>query len=204
MEWLPALAAFTLVAALLAITPGLDTALVLHTAAARGARAAWRAAVGIAMGCLAWGLLAAAGLSAALLASATLFGAIKLAGAAYLVWLGIGLLRQRRADLGAASADGPADPLRQGLLTNLLNPKVGLFYVALLPQFVPPGAPAFALILAMTLIHTVLGLVWFALLIAAANRIGDLLRRPRVLLWLDRATGGLFIALGLKLALAAR
>lgn len=204
MSWLPALAAFTLVAALLAITPGLDTALVLHTLAAQGARAAWRAALGIALGCLAWGLLAAAGLSAVLLASAPLFGAIKLAGAVYLVWLGIGLLHTRRSNLDGASAPGSGDPLRQGLLTNLLNPKVGLFYVALLPQFVPPGAPAFGLILAMTLIHAALGLAWFALLISAAARIADLLRRPQMLLWLDRATGGLFIALGLKLALASR
>lgn len=204
MDWLSPLAAFSLVAALLAITPGLDTALVLHTATTRGARAAWRAALGIALGCLAWGLLAAAGLSAVLLASATLFGAIKLAGAAYLVWLGIGLLRKPRAALASASGAGGADPLRQGLLTNLLNPKVGLFYVALLPQFVPVGAPPFALILAMALIHSLLGLIWFALLIAAIARIAPLLRRPSVLLWLDRLTGGLFIALGLKLATATR
>jgi threonine/homoserine/homoserine lactone efflux protein len=94
--------------------------------------------------------------------------------------------------------------LRQGLLTNLLNPKVGLFYVALLPQFVPVGAPPFALILAMTLIHAALGLAWFGLLIAATARIAPLLRRPRVLAWLDRLTGGLFVVLGLKLALTSR
>lgn len=199
-----ALAAYTFAAALLTITPGLDTALVLHLAATRGRQAAWRAGLGIALGCLAWGLLAAAGLSAALVASAKLFTAIKLAGAAYLVWLGIGLLRAKPHAPEAGPVGAAEDTFRRGLLTNLLNPKVGLFYVAFLPQFVPAGAPVFALTLAMTAIHAALGLAWFALLIAATGRAAGWLERPRVRLWLDRIIGGLFVGLGVKLALASR
>lgn len=204
MTWTTALATFTLAALLLTMTPGLDTALVLHTAAARGGRAAWLASLGIALGCLAWGLLAAAGLSALLLASAGLFTAVKLAGALYLVWLGIGLLRARRRELPEASDHSSGPVFRKGLLTNLLNPKVGLFYVAFLPQFVPAGAPPFLTIALLAAIHAGLGLAWFGLLIAATRRIERVLRRPAVLRWLDRVTGGLFIALGLKLALASR
>lgn len=199
-----AIIAYTFAAALLTITPGLDTALVLHTAASRGAKAAWLAGLGIALGCLAWGVLAAGGLSAVLLASTSLFTALKLAGAVYLVWLGIGLLRGPGAHLPQQPTEGGGDPFRRGLLTNLLNPKVGLFYVAFLPQFVPAGAPLFAMTLAMTLIHALLGLAWFALLIAATRQAEGLLRRPGVMAWLDRITGGFFVGLGLKLALSSR
>lgn len=199
-----ALIAYTFAAALLTITPGLDTALVLHTAASRGAKAAWSAGLGIALGCLAWGLLAAGGLSAVLLASASLFTALKLAGAIYLVWLGVGLLRKPAGQFQTEQAEAGNDPFRRGLLTNLLNPKVGLFYVAFLPQFVPAGAPLFAMTLAMTAIHAALGLLWFALLIAATRQAEGLLKRPGVMRWLDRITGGLFVGLGIKLALDSR
>jgi threonine/homoserine/homoserine lactone efflux protein len=204
MTWTAALATFTLAALLLTMTPGLDTALILHTAAGRGGRAAWLAALGIALGCLAWGLLAAAGLGALLLASAALFTAIKLAGALYLIWLGIGLLRARRGELPGKALPPAGSPFRKGLLTNLLNPKVGLFYVAFLPQFVPAGAPPFLTIALLGAIHAGLGLAWFGLLIAAAAWIEPVLRRPQVLRWLDRLTGTLFVALGVKLALASR
>lgn len=199
-----ALIAFTFAAALVTITPGLDTALVLHTAATRGAKAAWSAGFGIALGCLAWGLLAAGGLSAVLLASSSLFAGLKLAGAAYLVWLGIGMLRRPGRRSAANPAETGGDPFRRGLLTNLLNPKVGLFYVAFLPQFIPAGAPLFVLTLAMTFIHALLGLIWFALLITLARQAEGMFRRPDVLGWLDRITGGVFVGLGFKLAFDSR
>jgi len=201
---LTGLAAFSLAAALLTVSPGLDTALVLHTAAREGAAAAWRAALGIALGCLAWGVLAAAGLSAALLASSTLFATLRLAGAAYLVWLGIALLWDSTVRSSKPVEARGATPFRRGLLTNLLNPKVGLFYVAFLPQFIPPGGDVLALTLAMAAIHAALGLAWFALLIGATRKIGPWLARPAVSRTLDRLTGGLFVALGAKLALNAR
>jgi threonine/homoserine/homoserine lactone efflux protein len=199
-----ALIAYTFAAALLTITPGLDTALVLHTAASRGAKAAWSAGFGIVLGCLGWGLLAAGGLSAVLLASSSLFAGLKLAGAAYLVWLGFGMLRRPGTQLPVHQAETVIDPFRRGLLTNLLNPKVGLFYVAFLPQFIPAGAPLFAMTLAMTAIHALLGLIWFALLIVLARQAEGMLRRPGVLGWLDRITGGVFVGLGLKLAFDSR
>ena len=201
---LTALAAFSLAAALLTVTPGLDTALVLHTAAREGAAAAWRAALGIALGCLAWGVLAAAGLSAVLLASSTLFATLRLAGGAYLVWLGIALLWGSTVRSSKPVEARGATPFRRGLLTNLLNPKVGLFYVAFLPQFIPAGSDVLALTLAMAAIHAALGLAWFALLIGATRKIEPWLARPAVSRTLDRLTGGLFVALGAKLALDAR
>jgi threonine/homoserine/homoserine lactone efflux protein len=199
-----ALIAYTFAAALVTITPGLDTALVLHTVASRGAKAAWHASLGIALGCLTWGLLAAGGISAVLLASASLFTALKLAGALYLVWLGVGLLRRPGAQVGVDRAEAGSRPFRRGLLTNLLNPKVGLFYVAFLPQFIPAGAPLLVMTLAMTFIHALLGLIWFALLIALARQANNLLGRPGVLGWIERITGGLFVGLGLKLAFDTR
>ena len=204
MDALTALAAFTLAAALLTITPGLDTALVLHTAARHGAVAAWRAGLGIALGCLVWGVLAAFGLSAALLASGALFAALKLAGAAYLIWLGIALLRNPARESPKPAVADAGTPFRRGLLTNLRNPKVGLFYIAFLPQFIPAGADVLAMTLAMAAIHAMLGLAWFALLIAATQTIEPWLARTEVRRGLDRLTGGLFVALGAKLALDAR
>lgn len=205
-----ALLAFTLAAGLLTITPGLDTAIVLRTAAVEGPRRAALAAVGVLLGCLAWGGAVALGLGALLQASALAFEILRWAGAAYLVWLGLGLLLRPRArfDLGAgeAPAAGRGDLawLRRGLLTNLLNPKVGVFYISFLPQFLPAGAPAGSFIFGLAAIHAVLGLAWFGLLIGATRPVSGLLRRERVVQGLDRITGGVFLAFAARLALAPR
>jgi threonine/homoserine/homoserine lactone efflux protein len=141
-----ALIAFGLAAGLLTITPGLDTALVLRTAAAEGWRRAAAVAVGIGLGCLAWGAAAAFGAGALLVASHAAYTILKWAGAAYLVWLGVNLLRKPRAafDAGAGAGEaalgGLAAALAKGFWNNLLNPKVGVFYVSFLPQFIPTGA----------------------------------------------------------------
>ncbi|MEZ5531617.1 MAG: LysE family translocator [Steroidobacteraceae bacterium] len=199
------LLAFTAAAALLTATPGLDTALVLRTAIAVGARPALRAGMGIVIGCFTWGLLAAFGLGALIALSAFAFDLVKIAGAAYLAWLGLRLLRP-----GARPAPGHVDPraasdwLRRGLLTNLLNPKVGVFYVSFLPQFIPAGANVIAMTLLMTAIHALLGLLWFSLLVSATRPLSRLLANATLVRWLDRITGGLFIAFGIRLALAAR
>src|SRR3954462_15015043 len=143
MTPIPALAAFAAAAALLSITPGLDTALVLRTAAAEGRRRALQAALGIAAGCLVWGLATALGLGALLAASKAAYTVLKWAGAAYLVWLGINLILKPRERFELAAADqaraGQRSWLLRGFLTNILNPKVGVFYVSFLPQFVPAG-----------------------------------------------------------------
>jgi threonine/homoserine/homoserine lactone efflux protein len=203
-----ALLAFSVAAGLLTITPGLDTALVLRTAAAEGPKRAALAGLGIVTGCLAWGAAVALGLGALLAASTLAFTILKWAGAAYLVWLGLGLILKprQRFDLDAATApagDGLAW-MRRGLLTNLLNPKVGVFYVSFLPQFLPQGVPAGPFIFLLAALHAVMGLVWFAALIAATRPIAGALKRAAVVRWLDRLTGGVFLAFGLRLALERR
>jgi threonine/homoserine/homoserine lactone efflux protein len=203
-----ALIAFAVAAGLLTLTPGLDTALVLRAAAVEGPKRAALAAVGIGVGCLAWGAAAALGLAALLQASALAFTALKWAGAAYLVWLGLNMLLRPRArfEVMAAAPSGESDTawLRRGLLTNLLNPKVGVFYVSFLPQFLPTGVAPAPFLFLLAGLHVVMGLVWFACLIAATQPIATALKRPAVVRWLDRATGAVFLGFGVKLALERR
>ncbi len=203
-----ALLAFSLAAGLLTVTPGLDTALVLRTAVTEGPRRAFAAALGIGMGCMAWGLAAAVGAGALLTASQMAYTALKWAGAAYLVWMGVGLIAKprNRFEVGAASptGGGAAASLRRGLLTNLLNPKVGVFYISFLPQFVPAQADPAVFGALLASVHVAMGLIWAGLLIAATAPLAELLRKASVIRWLDRITGGVFIAFGLRLALDRR
>lgn len=201
-----ALAAYAVAAALLTVTPGLDTALTLRTAAAEGPRSAVLAALGIVTGCLVWGALVALGLGALLAASTLAFTVLKWVGAAYLVWLGLKLiLRPRSAfDAGHGPARRPGSAFRSGLLTNLLNPKVGVFYVSFLPQFLPERVTPAPFIFLLAAIHALIGLAWLSMLVLATRPIAGLLRRSEVVRWLDRATGGVFLAFGLKLALERR
>lgn len=203
------LIAFAVAAGLLTITPGLDTALVLRTAAAEGWRRAAAVAVGIGLGCLAWGAAAAFGAGALLVASHTAYTILKWAGAAYLVWLGLRLLRKPRAafDTGAGEAppsDDLAAALAKGFWNNLLNPKVGVFYVSFLPQFIPTGASPAVFGLLLASIHVVMGLAWSGGLILATAPIAKALRKPGVVKWLDRVTGGVFVAFGVRIALERR
>jgi len=195
------LIAFTLAAALLTVTPGIDTALVLRTASAEGPRRAFAASVGICLGCLAWGGLVAVGLGILLEASALAYAILKWIGAAYLLYLGLRLIFARRPEAGTAPAAPGANWFARGLLTNLLNPKVGAFYVSFLPQFIPPGAGVASTTLLLAAIHAALGLLWFALLIGATRTLSKMLRRPALVRGLDRATGAVLILFGLRLAL---
>jgi threonine/homoserine/homoserine lactone efflux protein len=203
-----ALAAFVMAAGLLTITPGLDTALVLRTAAAEGPKKAWLAAFGICLGTLIWGAVAALGVGALLAASALAFEALKWAGAAYLVWLGLHLvLRPRRRFEAAASAPGPRSGrgwLWRGALNNLLNPKAGVFYVSFLPQFVPIGVAAAPWMFMLACVHVLLGIAWFAAVIGATRPISQTLQKAGVVRWLDRVTGGVFLGFGVRLALSRR
>ncbi|HJV42772.1 LysE family translocator [Caulobacter sp.] len=203
-----ALVAFALAAGLLTLTPGLDTALVIRTAAAEGPRRATGAAIGIGLGCLVWGAAASFGVGALLTASQAAYTILKWVGAAYLAWTGIRMILKPRdqfepGEMKAVDA-GPIAALRRGLLTNLLNPKVGIFYVSFLPQFIPAGVDPARFGLVLTTIHVVEGLLWFAALIAATVPIAGLLRVPVVVRWLDRITGCVFVAFGLRLALERR
>ena len=196
---------FTVAAALLAATPGVDTALVLRALVASGARRALQAAAGIAAGCLVWGAVVALGLGALLTASTLAFNILKAVGAAYLLWQGVKLLLrsggvQTEVIEPAAPAQGAA--FWGGFLTNVLNPKVGVFYVTLLPQFMVPGVPAGPYIFALAGIHVGLSLLWFVLLIAAARPLQRWLAQPRVQTLLDRITGGVFVLFGLRLVVA--
>lgn len=199
--------AFCIVAGLLTITPGLDTILVLRTAASEGRRRAAGAAVGIVAGCLFWGIAVALGLGVVLATSPLLFEGVRICGAAYLLYLGGQLIFRPRAT-GMAVRDVPASRasgswFARGLTTNLLNPKVGVFYLSLLPQFVPPGVnvPLFTMVLAS--IHAALGVGWFALLIAATRPVARMIARPTMITWLDRVTGGILIAAGAKIGVQA-
>jgi len=203
-----ALAAYVVAAGLLTLTPGLDTALILRTAAVEGPKRAALAAIGISLGCLVWGGAVALGLGALLQASALAFTVLKWAGAAYLVWLGLNLLLKprERFEVAAGSPSGGGDFtwMRRGLLTNLLNPKVGVFYISFLPQFLPSGVQAGPFIFLLAVIHVVIGTAWSGCLIAATQPIATALKRPAVVRWLDRATGVVFLGFGLRLALERR
>ncbi len=201
------LAAFIAAASLLTITPGLDTALVLRTAAASTSRQAALAGLGIATGCFAWGALVALGLGALLMASQLAFSILKWTGAAYLVWTGIKMLHSPRESFvvsAGAPLQGNRSTFGTGLLTNLLNPKIGVFYISFLPQFVPHGISVGPYILMLAAIHALLGLIWFACLIAATRPISGYLRRPAVVKGADRLTGAVFVAFGIGLALESR
>ena len=200
------LIAFCVAAGLLTIAPGLDTALVLRTAAAEGPRGAALAALGIALGCITWGAAVALGLGALLAASRLAFTLLKWAGALYLVWLGLNLLLKPRSRFDLELATGAHFPggrswLGRGFLTNLLNPKVGVFYVSFLPQFLPAHVPAAAFIFLLAVLHALMGVAWFALLIVATRPIARALKRPSIVRRLDRLTGVVFLSFGVKLAL---
>ncbi len=201
---LPLLLAFAAAAALLTVTPGVDTAIVLHAATLEGRRQAVLAAVGICLGCLAWGVAVSLGLGALLQASELAYTVVKFAGAAYLIWLGARLMLNPRPSFGSgpdgATAAASGQAFWRGLLTNLLNPKVGVFYVTFLPQFVPLGADVAAYSFFLACLHVLLSLAWFAVLIAATIPLGTLLRRPALTRALDRLTGGVLVAFGVRLA----
>jgi threonine/homoserine/homoserine lactone efflux protein len=203
---LTSLVAYVVAASLLTITPGLDTALVLRTAATGGPRRAVLAGLGIAAGCFLWAALIALGLGALLAASQLAYTILRWIGAGYLLWVGYNMLRYPRCIslLTDQSGDAQAAAFVTGALTNLLNPKVGVFYVSFLPQFVPPNISVGPYILLLGAIHALLGLVWFACLITATRPISAFLRRPLVVQTCDRLTGGVFVAFGLGLALESR
>ena len=200
MELLPFLA----VAAIVVVTPGVDMALVTRNALLHGRRAALATAVGINLGIVFWSVSAALGLAAVIAASAEAYTAIKLAGAAYLVWLGIQALRSRgRVE---TSDDIPAQPrssFRQGLVSNLLNPKIAVFFTSLLPQFVDASAGASQLLLLGALFN-LMGIVWLCAYGLAVARGRTVLGRPRVRRAIDRVSGAVLIGLGLRLALEER
>jgi threonine/homoserine/homoserine lactone efflux protein len=203
---------FILSGLLLNIMPGPDSLLIMTRSATQGWRAGSAAALGIGAGTLVHVLAAALGLSALLATSAAAFTAVKWVGAAYIVYVGIGMLRSKlkASDSGDTAAAPVAAPMPfrkiflQGFLTNILNPKVALFFLAFVPQFISADAASkpFAFVI-LGVIFDFNGMLWchgLAMFTAFAST--RLQIKPRVSLWLNRVTGGLFLALGVRLALS--
>lgn len=201
------LMAYTFAATLLTLTPGLDTALILRTATVEGRKQAIRAALGINAGCLLWGAAVAFGLGALIAVSELAYDILKYCGAAYLAWLGVNMLLRPRQSLGTVSTTDSrpqANWFVKGMLGNLLNPKVGIFYVSFLPQFIPQGQPLVAWTFGLVSIHVALGLLWSMILIGATQSLAGVLRREKVIQWMDRATGLVFVLFAARLALSRR
>jgi threonine/homoserine/homoserine lactone efflux protein len=205
------LLAFIAAVCVLTITPGVDTATVIRSSASNGPIAGAAASAGICAGLLVWGAGAALGLTAILAASPDAFTALKWAGATYLLYLGAKLIVKPRSALDAVDSagrtrgqNGARDAMRRGFLTNMLNPKVGIFYATFLPQFVPPDANTAAFSLFLAGIHVLLTSLWFSILIALTVPLAGIIRKPFVVRLLDQLTGCIFVAFGVRLAAAHR
>lgn len=204
---------FVLSGLLLNITPGADSLFIITRSVTQGARAGAVAALGVSVGCCVHVIAAALGLSALLATSASAFTVIKLIGAAYLVYIGVSLLRTRAAvalinELENESSDQrlPASSMSavfaQGFLTNLLNPKVALFFLAFVPQFIDSGATDKTLaFLFLGAVFNFNGLLWCLLLAWSAARVSAIGLGQGAALWFNRGVGALFVFLGLRLAM---
>jgi len=204
-----ALWSFALLAGLLTIIPGLDTTLILRSALTQTRKHAYATALGICSGTFVWGAAAAVGAAALLAASELAFMILKIVGALYLAYLGISMIvksfrRIAIKDAAAVPKGSLAAAFGRGALTNLLNPKVGVFYIALIPQFIPEGVPPLGMGLLLALVHVVESLIWFTGLIFATHFARRWLSSPRVSAWIDRVTGGILVAFGAVLALESR
>jgi RhtB (resistance to homoserine/threonine) family protein len=207
VDFLPFLA----ISVLLIVMPGPDTAVVTKNALMGGRRSGVYCALGVALGLTVWTIAAALGVAALLQASAVAFFALKIAGALYLIWIGIQMLRARDPATAATAVGHGVAPhargakaLRQGLLSDLANPKIAVFFTSFLPQFVHGDGPVFAPLLMLGLVFAVLTLAWLAAYGAAVGRASGVLRRPSVRRTLDRITGVVLIAFGIRLAFERR
>lgn len=192
------------VLAVLTMVPGPDMAIVTKRAVSRGRQDGLRTVGGITTGLLAWGVLTVAGLAAVLAASATAYTAVKLAGAAYLIFLGVqALIHSRRLRTRAAGALPEAsagNPWRTGLVANVFNPKIAVFYTGLLPTLAPPGLSPHTGMALLVLLHAVLTAIWlggYVMLLATARAF---FQKPAVRRAMDRTTGVVLIGFGLKVA----
>jgi threonine/homoserine/homoserine lactone efflux protein len=193
------------VAAVVILIPGPDTAVVTKNVLMHGRRTALGTSFGVSAGLLVWTIAAAVGVASLLRASAVAFTALKLIGALYLIWLGVRALRtagvvgSREGALGTR-AMGALGGFRQGMMSDLANPKIGLFFTSLLPQFVDPGRPVLLPFLLLGFVFVLMTVLWLILYCVIAARAAQTLERPRVRAALDRFTGVVLIALGIKLA----
>lgn len=206
MDSLPA---FIAIAVLLVVTPGPDMALVTRNALAHGRGAALMTALGIMLGLAAWTAASVLGLAALLATSTLAFTVVKLAGAAYLVYLGIRTLlglRHTAPETASVTSEmrSTAAPFREGLLSNLLNPKIAVFFTSLIPQFVSPGPSATLESVVLAAIFAGIGLTWLSAYAVMASAAAGWLRRPRVKRTLDAVTGIVLVGFGVRLATEPR
>lgn len=197
------------VAALVIVIPGPDTAVVTKNVLVHGRRAAFGTSMGVSAGLSVWTIAAAVGVASVVRASAVAFTVLKLVGALYLVWLGVQALRAaRQPESRARTVNKPAmgalGGFRQGFLSDLANPKIGIFFTSLLPQFVDPGHPVLLPFLALGGVFVLMTVLWLSAYCLVAARAAATLQRPRVKAAMDRFTGVVLIALGLRLAIEHR
>ncbi|CAH0237781.1 LysE family translocator [Roseomonas sp. CECT 9278] len=203
------LAGYLLACLVLVVTPGPDMAFVLGQTLSGGARRGWAATAGVYAGVGVHILLAALGVAALVAANPALFTALRVGGALYLLWLGAHAIRAALRHPGPEGAEAPpaislSAAFRQGFVTNLLNPKVGLFFLAFVPLFVDPArSPAWVQMLILGPLLPAIALPFYALLIPAAARIAGRLRAGSAGRWLDGAAGTLFVGLGVRMLLGA-
>jgi threonine/homoserine/homoserine lactone efflux protein len=212
MQLANSLLAYLPAAIIVTLLPGPDTALVLGVATRHGLATAWRAAFGIGTGLMVWAVAVSAGLASALRASANIYAAFRWCCAAYLLYLAISAIVASRA----RDAEGPAKAqkrsstragrrlaagYRLGLLTAALNPKLGVFFVTMLPPFIPPHAPIVAYTMALIALHALCAIGWYFALAAIAQRGQAWLRRNRVQRWINRSTAAVFTTFGIRTAL---
>ncbi|CAL9578035.1 Threonine efflux protein [Streptomyces sp. enrichment culture] len=199
------LLAATGVLAVLTMVPGPDMAVVTKRAIASGRRDGLRTVGGIAAGLLTWGVLTVVGLAAVLAASATAYTIVKLAGALYLGFLGIQALLQSRRGRSAAPGDIPppaGNPWRTGLISNVFNPKIAVFYTGLLPTLTPSGFSPHVGMTLLVLIHAALTLVWLGSYVLVLARARAFFEKPAVRRAMDRITGVVLIGFGVKVAVS--
>ena len=206
--------AFAGIAAVLTITPGADMALVAKNVFTRGQKGSFATILGICSGLFVHATASALGLSAILAKSARAFELVKWVGAAYIFYLGVIALRRAIRDAAPAQQALTASPVvrgmghwggfAEGMLTNVLNPKVALFYLTFLPQFIAPGDPVLQVSLLLASLHVAMGLVWLSIYSRALHKLNTTMTRSGVRRGIEAVTGGLLMALGARLAFAKR
>ncbi len=205
--------AFLIAITILTLTPGLDTALVIRNSSRGGFSDGATTSLGICLGLFVHATFSAIGISAILAQSAELFNAVKMIGAAYLIYLGLsslkGLMSAHAQSLGNESTNQAVgrrktQSLREGFLSNVLNPKTAVFYLAFLPQFINPESSAFLQSLLMASVHFLIAMVWQCGLAGALTKAKSLLQSPRFMHWMEATTGVVLVGLGVKLMLEDR
>ncbi|BCN24034.1 threonine transporter RhtB [Vibrio alfacsensis] len=198
--------AFLIAITILTLTPGLDTALVIRNTSRAGLKDGCVTSLGICFGLFVHAFFSAVGISAILAQSAELFQIVKSVGAAYLIWLGVSSLKALTKNNGTISVAEQAHQaysgkrsFREGFLSNVLNPKTAVFYLAFLPQFVNPESSPLAQSMLMAGIHFIIAMLWQCSLAGALNSAKSLLKNARFMKWMEGATGAVLVALGVKL-----